>query len=297
MEYDDEKVEDIDEEIPEEESVETVDDWDDDFTAGGRRGGGKYRAKGYATLIAFLLWVAFDIVWLFFFAAPYGPFENLGIIIATFFILGGIIGAAWIPKGAGPGGRWRIWTSIFSGVGWIAFIVLWLPFYMESYTVSQNIAVFLASLLALIGLNVGAWITVVPTSTWNVGKRPGVMMAIFVLWWIFLIYWFGFQADLFDLAMNIVYLDIATLIFFTILVGLWATFAKEIEEGPGYLGIGLLYIWMIFVLIWFWFLDPIFMLGGYQNLAVILLSFVVLAIIGAAIGWRRSGLNAFDFTD
>ena len=78
---------------------------------------------------------------------------------------------------------------------------------------------------------------------------------------------------------------------------IWATFAKEIEEGPGYLGIGLLYIWMIFVLIWFWFLDPIFMLGGYQNLAVILLSFVVLAIIGAAIGWRRSGLNAFDFTD
>ncbi len=282
----------------EDEEMSAVDaaEWDDDFTSS-RFQGGKYKAKGYSTLIVFLLWVAFVIVWLFFFAEPFGPFENLGIVIASFFLLGGFVGAAWIPKGAGPGGRWRIWISIFTATGWIAFIVLWLPFFMESYTVAQNTSVFLASLLILIGSNVGAWLTVVPSSAWNVGKRPGATMAVFVIWWIFLIYWYWFQADLYTLNMNVVVLDLATMIFFAIIIGLWISFAGTINAGPGYLGIGLLYTWMIFILVWFWFLADMFMLTGYQNLAVLLLSFVVLAIIGAGVGWRRSGIAAFDFTD
>ena len=115
MQSDEEKTDEFEEEMIE--STSATEDWDDDFTAS-RIGGGKYKAKGYSTLIVFLLWVAFVIIWLFFFAEPYGPFENLGIILATFFLLGGLVGAAWYVQAAScrVSGRlyavWRNWYRI-----------------------------------------------------------------------------------------------------------------------------------------------------------------------------------------
>ena len=52
---------------------------------------------------------------------------------------------------------WRVSVSIVSFVLLIAFIILWLFFYADSYSVYQNIAVIVAAVLLFCGAMGGAW--------------------------------------------------------------------------------------------------------------------------------------------
>jgi hypothetical protein len=54
-----------------------------------------------------------------------------------------------------PGFGWRISLSILVAMAWLIFIVIWLFFYASHFTIYQNIAVLLASLLA-VGASMGA---------------------------------------------------------------------------------------------------------------------------------------------
>jgi hypothetical protein len=47
---------------------------------------------------------------------------------------------------------WRVSLSILVGVGWLVFLVLWLFFYAKDYAWEKNVAIFLLSLLLLIGV-------------------------------------------------------------------------------------------------------------------------------------------------
>jgi len=52
---------------------------------------------------------------------------------------------------------WRVSVSIISVVVLIVFIVLWLFFYADAYTIYQNIAVVIAAVLLFCGVMGGAW--------------------------------------------------------------------------------------------------------------------------------------------
>jgi len=41
----------------------------------------------------------------------------------------------------------RIAISIVAGVGWIIFLIVWLFFFADGYSIYQNIAIFIVSLL------------------------------------------------------------------------------------------------------------------------------------------------------
>jgi hypothetical protein len=57
-----------------------------------------------------------------------------------------------------PGMRWRVSLSIGVGIGWLVFLILWLAFYASDFTIYQNIAIFLASIL-IVGAILGpAWV-------------------------------------------------------------------------------------------------------------------------------------------
>ena len=56
-----------------------------------------------------------------------------------------------------PGWHWRISLSIIMGVGWLVFLILWLFFYAENFSVYQNIAIFIVSLLVVGGVLGAAW--------------------------------------------------------------------------------------------------------------------------------------------
>jgi len=52
----------------------------------------------------------------------------------------------------------RIAGTIIVGVGWLAFILLWLAFYAGNFDFWQNIAVLLASIIIAIGITAVMWI-------------------------------------------------------------------------------------------------------------------------------------------
>lgn len=56
-----------------------------------------------------------------------------------------------------PGFAWRVSLSIIVFFGWIIFQILWLFFYASDYTIYQNVAIFLVSILVPMAIMAAAW--------------------------------------------------------------------------------------------------------------------------------------------
>jgi hypothetical protein len=59
-----------------------------------------------------------------------------------------------------PGFAWRVSLSIIVGIGWLVFLILWFFFYASDYTIYQNIAIILVSILimsAILGASWASW--------------------------------------------------------------------------------------------------------------------------------------------
>jgi hypothetical protein len=52
---------------------------------------------------------------------------------------------------------WRVSLSIIVSLGWLVFLVIWLFFYAESFSLYQNIAIFIASILVLAAIMGASW--------------------------------------------------------------------------------------------------------------------------------------------
>jgi hypothetical protein len=244
-----------------------------------RRGRESMRHKSNATFGGFIAWAAFVIIWLFFFAGDFGIFENIAIAVSSFLLVGGIIGAIWSPSDAGPQGTgWRINVSIMSGVLWLAFIILWLPFFMEKFSLYRNIAVLLGSTLLLLLVNSSSWVSAAP-GVGNIKRRTTAGSAVFLVWIILSIYWLWFEAGAYVWEQNFA---LGLLSLLIVLVVETAIFRADIGASKGmgkpYVPIGILFSWMAVLFVWFWFFAAPF--SGYQNLAVFLASMILFAGIG-----------------
>ena len=59
-----------------------------------------------------------------------------------------------------PGFAWRVSLSILVGVGWLVFLILWVTFYASRFTIMENIALILVSILimgAILGASWASW--------------------------------------------------------------------------------------------------------------------------------------------
>ncbi|UCE09415.1 MAG: hypothetical protein JSW61_10635 [Candidatus Thorarchaeota archaeon] len=252
--------------------------------------------RSQATLGGFILWAAFVVVWLFFFAVGYGIFENIAVALSSFIIIAGFIAVMWTGGAMGPSGmenRARI--SILSTVFLIAFVILWLPFYAESFNVNKNAAVMLTSLLVFIGVNGAAWIGIAPEEARKeMGKRPFAGGVVFVLWLIFADYWFWFQADIYLWEYNIAILLLSVIVLGALEVGVFYSVTKR--TGGEIKGVGLLFGWLIVLFVWFYFFAVPF--NVYQNFAIVFVTFMIFAAIAALWGgrqWRE--IESLDWDD
>ena len=58
-----------------------------------------------------------------------------------------------------PGFPLRIAISIVTFSGWIVFVIWWLFFLADTFTLYQNIAIFVASILVAVGVLAAAWVS------------------------------------------------------------------------------------------------------------------------------------------
>jgi hypothetical protein len=130
--------------------------------------------KGMAWRVALSIlmavgWLAFVILWLFFWAGTYTGYQNIAVVIISILIVLGILGAVWATFGlrmAKESGwkdehwqayRRRGWFSAVVGAVWVIFLIIWLWAYAADFSIYQNLAVFIVSLLIVAGLNGAVW--------------------------------------------------------------------------------------------------------------------------------------------
>jgi hypothetical protein len=54
---------------------------------------------------------------------------------------------------------WRVTVSAVSALGWFGFVIAWLFFLADGYSILQNIAVLMLSVVALAIVNVSVWLS------------------------------------------------------------------------------------------------------------------------------------------
>jgi peptidoglycan/LPS O-acetylase OafA/YrhL len=125
-----------------------------------------------ASILIVLGWLAFVVIWLFFFASDYNIYKNLAVLFVSTLIGLVVLTAIWIGFGLRMGRmyapdstgwtdyrqiRWRAAISVAVVLAWSAFLLIWSFVYADGYTGYQNIAVIFVSLLIAGGLSAAVW--------------------------------------------------------------------------------------------------------------------------------------------
>lgn len=140
-----------------------------------------------------------------------------------------------VTKTAGFG--WRIAVSISVFFGWLIFLIIWLFFYASDYSVFQNLAMVLVSIIAGIGILAGTWVT------WGLRyakhfdhdvpeihktKWPSVLSSIAgVGWLIFIAVWLFFYADDYSAYKNLAIVIVSIAVLAGISAVIWASWGKR----------------------------------------------------------------------
>lgn len=134
-----------------------------------------FRTAGFAWRVGLSIfvifgWLAFVIVWLFFYAGDYDVFQNIAIFLVSIIVAVGILAASWATWGiryasrfGGHGAEWTkpkgSWIlNTVAGLGWLVFLIVWLFFYADDYSGYQNLAIVITSLLVLGAVTSSVWV-------------------------------------------------------------------------------------------------------------------------------------------
>ena len=267
--------------------------------------------KPRSSAISGVIWIIFLIVWIVFFAVYFGLYENIGIALASLLIIGAVNVMLWVPShGEEGGGK----ISALGGIGWLTFLVLWLPFANnvdQMYPTIElfpykNIAIILASFLLMLLVVIAPWrrkITIdIDGTPDGVVPRAKGSLAGFVLWLVFIVIWMWFFADNPFLALtdnqNLGVVLFSFAAFAAIVVGMWLPWARRRGEGPeSWWSIGLAFAWVIFLGIWFWFFADL-VNDPYKNFAVFLVSLLIIAAASGGSQWKKiRDFEAMDWDD
>lgn len=251
----------------------------------------KSTAKGYASAISFIVWIAFTIIWLFFFAAGYGVFENIAIVFIALLIIGALNAVLWIPSVEGR----RPKASAVSGIVWIGFLIIWILLFASGFGFYENIGVAIASLLVIGLLNMLLWM---PKAGESGSAR--ISAAAGIIWLIFFVLWLPFANDFSAIVYSITFYQSLAIIIASLLLMLivviapWRNKMQISIDGEISVGwrpkatVGMLFLWMFVLVIWMWFVADTY--TGYQNAAAVLVSFAIfcLVLIGMWYSWART---------
>jgi len=132
---------------------------------------------------------------------------------------------------------WRISLSIGAGVGWLIFLIIWLAFFAGNYTVYQNVAIVLISILVVFIILGGSWaswgIKHIPIAGRKMMKASGftsrivisiiIPLALIIFW----IIWFFLFAEGFNVYQNIAIFMVSILAVGGIIGGIWASWGMK----------------------------------------------------------------------
>ena len=114
-------------------------------------------------------WLAFVIIWLFFYADDYSGYQNVAIILLSVVAVTAVAGLPWAICGRckqtgkeaalqqTEGFQWRVVVSAVVALGMVIFLIVWLFFYADGYSIYQNVAVVLVAILLMGGLQGALW--------------------------------------------------------------------------------------------------------------------------------------------
>ncbi|MCG7845370.1 MAG: hypothetical protein MIO90_08070 [Methanomassiliicoccales archaeon] len=137
---------------------------DNDWAWEMKKGCGSIRGMGWRIVfssLSVLLWLTFLIAWLFFKADDYGIFQNIGLFIGSVVVLGVVNMLVWlgfamsvedISDVSYTAYRRKIAGGLI-GLAWVIGAALWLFLYADDYSIYQNLAVLLLSLVPVAAFN------------------------------------------------------------------------------------------------------------------------------------------------
>jgi hypothetical protein len=165
------------------------------------------------------------------------------------------------------------------------FIVVWLFFFAENYTLYRNIAVIVIPTTiwgAVQSATRRRWAKAEP---WISTGRYALGLIVTVAWGAFLFIWFYYYAETYTFFENVLVFLVSAIVM-GIVQGLTHAPWRQVGKAPGpgwrvplsaVMGVG----WLIFVVIWLFFFASGF--SFLQNLAIIIVSLLIMgAVLGAA---------------
>jgi hypothetical protein len=138
-------------------------------------------------------------------------------------------------------------------------------------------------------------------STPGFGWRVAATILIVIGWVSFVILWLFFYAGDYDIFQNLAIVIVSVLVGVGVLAAMWAPWGMRMAKRAGVMqpsqfkkpilmtvvsiasGIG----WLVFLIIWLFYYASDY--DGYQNLAVFILSLLVIGIVNGG-GWALAGM-------
>lgn len=159
---------------------------------------GPYGSGGRTKLSSLLAfgWLIFILMWWPFYGEFFSIYQNYAITLLSFVIVLVLVGGVFISvTGAGDMKRE---SAGLSGVllGWFGFLIIWLWFYAGFYTMNQNIAIVILSLIVALVIIVGVLRSALNRS--DDGPDTWAPFVIFIFWLLFLSLWFWMFAGDFN---------------------------------------------------------------------------------------------------
>jgi len=150
----------------------------------------------------------------------------------------------------------------------------------------------------------GAWPEYSHTEVWTTpgfGWRVAVSILIAIGWLSFVILWLFFFAGKYDVFQNLAIVIVSVLVGIGLLGAMWAPWGMRMAKSAGVehpwrsgrpilmtvISIGSGIGWLVFLIVWLFFYAGDY--NGYQNLAVLILSLLVVGIVNGG-GWAVWGM-------
>lgn len=122
------------------------------------------------SILVGVAWLVFLLLWLFFYAKHFAWERNIAVLLTSLLFLLAILGVPWavwaFKKQTSAekemwrlkGFRLRIWASIVIMVCLIIFLIFWFWEIAEPFSVYENLAIFVVSILICGGLIAAMWV-------------------------------------------------------------------------------------------------------------------------------------------
>jgi hypothetical protein len=240
------------------------------------------------SIIGGIAWLIFLIIWFFFYAVGFTFYQNIAILVISIAVIALVEGLTWVPmwwRAETPGYGRMVSINLVLGVIVSVFIVTWLFFFADAYTLYKNFAIIVIP-LAIWGVVQSAtrrkW---TKTEPWISTGRYAVGLIVSLAWGAFLFTWFYYYAQAYTFFENALVFIISAAAMGGA-QGLTHAPWRQVGKAPGLgwrvalsavMGVG----WVIFVIIWLLLFASGF--SVLQNLAIVSISLLIMAaVLGAA---------------